>query len=587
MIEIAKLADITQDITEIELRASLYILVKHSEQISMFDAHCPHQGASLAQGHVENDHLVCPMHGRKFSCEDGSEEAFGSCLKKYAVVNVDEVLFVDEEDLLGDDMTDQQGKSITLRDLPSPPKKPIIGHLKEVAREDRHLALEQWVEETGDLFQVSLMGKKLIVSADYEINAEILKKRPQQFSKYSKIGEVMHEMGLMGVFSAEGDQWRKHRKVTAEALNTRNVKRFFPILHEMTSRLQNRWRAIAEGDHISIDVHKEMTYYTVDMTTKIAFGYDTKTLLQSGDVIQNHLEKIFPTINRRIILPFPIWRYLKTKKDKEFERALSQVQLTVQKLIDEARKRIEDDPNKEPDNFLEALLMDPDSSFSDQEIFGNVFTILLAGEDTTSNTIAWTLYYLLKNPEVFKKVREEADYVIGNDEIANNYDMLQKLSYTEAVAMEAIRMKPAAPILMMQALEDVQVGKLHVEKGSSVLLQNKVPQTDEQYFKDADVFIPERWMQQTMGEKCPFSGHHNPDVITAFGGGPRFCPGKLLAMQEIKIAISMICKNFEIGLEVDTKDIKEALDITMYPKNFMISLKKRESIPDEQVMEPK
>lgn len=583
MLKIATLTALKEgDIFKASIKNTSIIITKSGNVIKAFEGTCPHQGADLSQGHIENDHIVCPMHGRKFSCTDGSEKQFDSCLKEYQLeIDGDDILINEDLFTLNNNNTNKEDL-IKFKDLPTPKGKPIVGHLPDFKQENKHQVIENWAKETGDLFKISLMGKKFIVSADPDINGEILKSRPHKFQRFSKIGEIMEEMGITGVFSVEGDTWAKHRKITAEALSLKNVKGFFPILSSMTERLLHRWQSIADTNK-TIDVQKEMTFYTVDMTTLIAFGYDTQTLLQSGDVIQDHMEKIFPMINKRITAPLPLWRYIKSKTDKEFDISLKEVQETVSKFIKESKEKLIKYPElkETPSNFLEALLaeQEKENTFSDKEIFGNVFTILLAGEDTTSNTISWTLFYLATHPEVFKKVREEADEMFGGHHFAANYDQMQELKYTEAVANEAIRIKPATPTLIMQALEDTTVKNLAIKKGTSVLMQNKVAQTDEKYFENADQFIPERWLKDAPTSGCPFHGKHSPDMIKTFGGGARFCPGKNLAIQELKMGISMICKNFNIELAVKPEEVKEVFAFTMYPKNLLFKLKSRARNP--------
>jgi cytochrome P450 len=104
-------------------------------------------------------------------------------------------------------------------------------------------------------------------------------------------------------------------------------------------------------------------------------------------------------------------------------------------------------------------------------------------------------------------------------------------------------------------------------------LQNKFPQTQEENFVEATSFLPERWLSNG---QCPVHGAHNPDVIKVFGGGPRYCPGKNLAMVEMVMAISMICSNFDIELAVPADAVRERFSFTMFPENLKITLRKLE-----------
>ena len=147
--------------------------------------------------------------------------------------------------------------------------------------------------------------------------------------------------------------------------------------------------------------------------------------------------------------------------------------------------------------------------------------------------------------------------------------LLHKLKYANAVAQEAIRLKPVTPNLYMQANEDIVLHNLHIPKDTSIMLQNKVAQTSEQYFSNPNDFIPERWLKNG----CPMQQNHTPDTIKAFGGGARFCPGMNLAMHEMTIAISAICNQFDFSLAVKPEEVKEQFAFTMFPENLILKLK--------------
>ena len=569
LVRIADVSSVKENcLFEVEIDHQPFLVYRTKEQFIAVSSVCPHQGANLAQGTIEEEHIVCPMHGKQFSCSHGKEKNSEYCLKQFPLVEKEGGLYVDLA-LFGS--TTNPRKVKTLQDLPSPKGKFITGHLSDFKKINKHQVLEQWVKEVGEIFLMNLMGKKFVVSADPTFNGEVLKLRPHSFTRYSKIKEVMDEMGIYGVFSAEGEQWKQHRKITAEALSLKNVKGYFPVIHQMTERLLHRWTGkVAQGNEV-VDVQKEMMLYTVDITTFIAFGYDTNTLESTGDVIQNHLKLIFPMVNKRMTAPFPLWRYFKAQKDKDLDAALLAIQEKVNEFITSSKEKLSADPSlkETPSNFLEALLVEQekDASFTDKEIFGNVFTMLLAGEDTTSNSISWAMYYLAQHPELVQKVRAEVSAVIGEKALISSVEELEKLKFAEAIALETLRIKPTTPTLIMSAIEDIVVQDVQIPKGTAVLMQNKVAQTDEQYFSDPDSFKPERWLPTG----CPMH-NHTPDAMRVFGGGARFCPGKSLAIYEMKMAIAMVCQNFDLSFKNSPDSVKEVFAFTMYPENLLIEL---------------
>lgn len=578
LIQIAAITDIKEDkIFEADVNGEPIILIKIKNTIKAYNGLCPHQGAQLVYGELKENHIICKKHDKHFSCETGIENQSNLCLQEYEVVIQNGNIFFDQGQVLKTESKKNNASLKEIKDLPMPKGKFISGNFFDFKKENKHQVMEGWVKEVGELFQISLMGKKFVVSANSNFNAQILKERPFKFRRFSKIKEVMEEMGIYGVFSAEGEQWKQHRRITAEALSLKNVKAYFPTLVKMTERLFKRWDRFSKAKNI-INVQQEMMLYTVDITTYIAFGYDTNTLESDGDVIQNHLKKIFPMLNKRMTAPIPLWRYYKTKKDKDLDTALTVTKNMIDSFIQTTKDKLNDQPElkENPRNFLEALLVEQekDSSFTDKDVYGNVFSMLLAGEDTTSNTISWTLFYLAQYPEVVKKIRDEVDEVLGNEKFPTSSKQLNALKYIEAVALEALRIKPTTPMLIMEPNEDVVIQNLNIPKDTTIILQNKIAQTDSHHFFDPEKFIPERWI--TSG--CPAHKNHNPDVIHVFGSGPRYCPGKNLAIHEMKMALAMICKNFDFEMIATPEEIKEVFSFTMYPENLNMRIKEKELV---------
>lgn len=457
---------------------------------------------------------------------------------------------------------------IKIKDLSSPKGHFILGHLPQFNTHNKHQVLESWVDECGDLFKINFVGKEFIVSAKPSLNNTILRLRPEKFKRFSKIDEILKEMGVSGVFNAEGEHWKRHRKPIAEALNMQHVKGYYPIILDKTNSLLDKFKTYSKENN-AIDVQKELMLFTIDITTEIAFGHKLDTINNADNSFQKHLEVIFPMINERITAPIPIWRFIKRKKDKVLQKSINAIEKIIYEFIDESRNKIKNNPElkAQPSNFLEALLLANENDvFNDEEVYGNIFTMLLAGEDTTSNSISWTLFYLSQHPEVVNKIREEANTVYFNDDAPASFEKLSELKYTNAVVQEAIRLKPTTPQLYFEANEDIEIEGLLIPKNGKVILQNKVAQTSEAYFTNANSFEPERWMVS----ECPMHKKHSPQVIKAFGGGPRYCPGMFLAINEMVTLVSTLCKHFNFKLAVKPEEIVEQFEFTMYPKNLLV-----------------
>jgi len=463
---------------------------------------------------------------------------------------------------------------LTPKQLPGPRGLPILGNIHQIETDNFHLILEDWHQQYGDLYQFKLGPERVVAIADPDMVQKILHERPDKFSRLHGIKQTIEEMGVEGLFSAEGKQWRRHRHFGMRAFDLRHLREFFPIMTKVTQRLHRRWQRLA-AQHSPIDVQKELMRYTVDITTNLAFGYDMNTMEEKGDRIQQHLERIFPMIAYRAFMPVRYWNYLKFPADRALEASLAELRVSVNQLIDHARQQLAENPtlSERPQNLLQALLVaqaDEDIEFSDLEIYGNVFTFLLAGEDTTANSIAWVIYFMAKYPEIQRRMQAEADAVVTDSVTVMEYEKIRELRYIEAVAHETMRFKPVAPFLGLQALTDVTINQLQIPKGMPVFVLLRPKGLDDNEFAMAAEFKPERWLDYSHQD----NPHHRKSFLP-FGSGPRLCPGRSLALLEIKMAVSMICRHFEVVRTEPDRKIGERFVFTVMPQNLMISLRPR------------
>src|SRR5512145_1214827 len=119
-------------------------------------------------------------------------------------------------------------------------------------------------------------------------------------------------------------------------------------------------------------------------------------------------------------------------------------------------------------------------------------TLLLAGEDTTANTISWMIHFLMEHPRVQAAAQEEVDRVLGLTEWGwGDPALADRLPYIEAVANEAMRCKPVGGHLFLEPNEDVQIMDVHVPKGTPILVLNGHVGTQESNFSQAEEFRPE------------------------------------------------------------------------------------------------
>jgi cytochrome P450/nitrite reductase/ring-hydroxylating ferredoxin subunit len=558
------------------------VLIKHAGAVAVFQGRCPHQGVLLAEGTVEGGVLTCRGHGWRFDCASGVKVGEPQvCLKKFSALVERGQVWVDRDEIAASKRASGSAGSASasaapkrsISDLPGPKGVPLLGNVLQFDVSRLHLILEQWCRTFGPEYAFRLINRLVVVIADPEQINYMLHNRPELFRRISAIEAISREMGVSGVFSAEGDSWRRQRRLVMQALDTKHLRQFFPKLGEVTRRLKAHWDLAAVQGR-AVDVQKDLMRYTVDVTTSLAFGYDMNTLEKECEVIQQHLERIFPMVNRRINAPFRYWHYFKLPSDRALDQALQAVRHTIGEFITHSRERLAQDPERaqHPTNFLEAMLAEQQESqaaLSDQEIFGNVFTMLLAGEDTTANTMAWMMHFMCRYPQVQSRMQEEVDTVLRDADVMDDIRLADQLAYVDAVALETMRLKPVAPVLFVEPNEDVDVNGLRLPKGTTVMMPTRYNSTLETNFSAADEFKPERWLAGATG-----SIHHRTGFVP-FGSGPRLCPGRSLALLEIKTAMSMVCRSFALSEGVAAAEVGEAFVFTMMPTNLRVAFSAR------------
>ncbi len=463
-------------------------------------------------------------------------------------------------------------------DLPGPRGLPIVGNSLQLDTPRVHQQMERWCREYGPIYRLRLGRRRTIVIGEHETVAAVLRDRPDGFRRTSRLEEIWTEMGLKpGVFGANGESWRQQRRMVMASFDPAHIKTYYPSLCAVAQRLVERWRGAARENR-AIDLQADLMRYTVDTIAGLAFGTNVNTLESDEDIIQKHLDKIFPALWRRITAAVPTWRLFPSRADRELVQGIRAVNEAVDTFIADARARLRRDPGraKQPANLLEAMIVaadEPESGIDDRLVSGNVLTMLLAGEDTTANTIAWMIYLLWRHPRALETAADEVRRTIS-DPMHPTREELAQLDYVEACAHETMRLKPVAPLLGLQTLRETTVGDVRVPPGVMVFSLMRRDSVSDEFVPQAGEFQPERWLAQGGPRQAASAAKR---ISMPFGAGPRICPGRYLALLEMKMAMAMLLGHFDI-VSVDTPypgEAQERLSFTMAPLGLRLHLQLR------------
>ena len=459
--------------------------------------------------------------------------------------------------------------------VPGPRGWPLLGVAPRLRREAFHRQLEGWARDFGEVFAFRIGKRRFLGITDPEIIANVLRRRPGAFRRGKRLERVSREMGFLGLFSANDETWRRQRPMVLHGLDPTHIRSYLPAMVEITARLKQRWQqAATEGR--DVDLLADLMRYTVDVTTCLAFGHNLNTLEASAETaIQQHLNVILPALFKRLLAPFslPAWM-----RDKSLDQHVQALREAVRGFSAQTRTQLAARPElrQHPENLIQALVAaaeDGKQGITDEDVSGNVLTMLLAGEDTTAHTLAWLLWLLHSNPQAAAQARAEVDAVLQPGGLVRSTEELARLDLVDACASEAMRLKPVAPVLMNEVADDVVVADVLVPRGTIVVCLMRPGGMDAQQFPAPQQFDPARWKADAGGKALSAAKR----ATMPFGAGPRMCPGRYLAMAEIKMVTAMLLANFEL-VEVATPGLaepEERLTLTMAPVGLRMRLRLR------------
>jgi cytochrome P450/nitrite reductase/ring-hydroxylating ferredoxin subunit len=544
--------------------------VRAPSGLRVYQGRCPHQGALLGEGEIEGGALVCRNHRWRFDVETGHRVGGSDCLRACPSEMRDGVLWVDASQL--EDAAASTAARRRIDDLPGPRALPLLGNALELDVPRLHLVIEGWAREFGPIFAMRVPGRRMVGVSDPALIEQVLRARPETYRRDDRVEPVFEELGVGGVFSAEGAAWRRQRRLAMEALAHKNLRGFYPTLASVAERLRARWSAAADAG-AEVDIQDDLMRFTVDVTTELVFGRDLDTLRGGDDVIQRHLELVFPTFARRLNAIAPYWRLVRLPADRRVERALAALREWLRGLIVETRAALAKDTARAPRNFLESMLAARDEEgrpFSDDAIFGNAMQMLLAGEDTTANSLAFAVHLMCDEPDEVRAFRVELDGALDGAPVPRTIEIALRLERAAAIANEAMRLFPVAPLNFLTANHDATLGDVEIPKGTGVIVIGRPAATDERHFAAAREFRPRRFLEPARGAA------HDAAVLLPFGSGPRICPGRALAMLEMRVVLATLYATFDVERVGPKEAVRERYSFTVAPEGLRVRLRRRE-----------
>jgi len=353
---------------------------------------------------------------------------------------------------------------------------------------------------------------------------------------YSQLSPIIGD----GLFTLEGKAWRKQRKASQPAMSGPNLLKMIDQMVTATQEQIDKFGVYAAKDQ-AFDITTEAFHLKLDVVMRALFS--TKLNPDKFKTVLNSLTTILKEIETRIweIFPTPLW--IPTKRNRKLRAAISALREIISEII---RERI--NKNASSDDLLNTLIEAEKSCGWDENshdsIRDQVISIAIAGHETGAISLCWLVYKLSKNPEIARKIRQEANKVI--DSKTPDYQTYQNLKFTQKVFKEILRLYPPLWTVSREAREEDFLGHQKIPKGAIVMISPYTIHRHPKFWRNPEGFDPERFTEENENPRHKFA-------YFPFGGGSHLCLGNRFGMIDGVLSLALICQKFDFELVTGQK----------------------------------
>ena len=439
--------------------------------------------------------------------------------------------------------------------LQGPPPDFFGGNLISFRRDVLAFSMNN-LHNYGDLVPLKFFNFDAYQVNHPDLIGEILTKRYRAWRKSFVYKFILADYIGDGLLISDGDFWRKQRKLMQPAFHTQRIQAYADTMVDYTQQLLDEWQG---GE--TRDVSHEMMQLTLWIVGKTLFDTD---LRGASSLIEPALDDLLHDVSSesRAVIRLPRW--IPTPLRMRKKRVNQQLDEVVKPLIEERRRT-----GKDTGDLLSMLVLSKDENgegMSDQQVRDEAVTLVLAGHETTANALTWTFYLLSQHPEIEEKLLDELDNVL--DGRTPSLEDIRKLSYTDMVLKESMRLYPPAWNIGRMPHEDTELAGIPIKQYSPMFIPIYAVHRDERWYPEPEKFNPERWTAESEAKLPKYA-------YMPFGGGPRICIGNAFAMMEAVLILSSIVQKYRLRLVPNHPVVPEAT-VTLRPKYGMkMTIEKR------------
>ncbi|MEJ2257078.1 MAG: cytochrome P450 [Woeseiaceae bacterium] len=422
---------------------------------------------------------------------------------------------------------------------PGPPEPVSLG----IDPPTLHL-LQSVQRDYGDIVRLAgPNGREAYFVNDADEVRRILTRRHSKYVKGPGFERVKMLLGN-GLIVSDRDVWRRSRTMIQPAFSRQNVHRLLSVMVACCDRRAAHWARAADAN-VTLNMTTETSDFALELILISIFGDDYEQQLLAGG--ENPFAFLSSDSTRDLAI---------VMKVRELRERLLEVV--------EARRA---DTRSRPFDFLSMYLEATDKEgnhFTDAELLDELITLIVAGFETSANTLNWAWYLIARHPDVEDRLLEEAGRLVPGV-AAITSDNLAAMEYTHQVLEETLRLYPPVWLFTRRSTEDDALDNYDIPPGTDIYLSPFILHRTSHYWPDPNRFDPDR-----------FAAGDNPKKdrpYFPFSLGPRRCLGEYFSFLEMKVHLGLLLPRFRMrladavdpGLELAI-NLRSGSDIFMRPE---------------------
>lgn len=456
------------------------------------------------------------------------------------------------------------------RTIPGPQPKPIIGTLHSIDTE--HPLQSNWklAQQYGELFAQQFPGNRRVLFASSRRLVDELCDETRFDKRVHASLDNIRSFAGDGLFTARTEEpnWHKAHQILMPAFSPMALRTMFDGMDDVARQLVLKWERLGPAE--DVDVVSDFTRLTLDTIALCSFSYRFNSFYsqQMHPFVDAMVRSLLESGARGRRLPaqtkLMVHRQHQYDEDRELMFGI------VDQLI--AERQAHPLPDGQHD-ILDTMLSAQDPTTGERLSLENVryqlVTFLIAGHETTSGLLSFTLYELLRNPEVLRTAREHVDQVLGGR--APRYEDLARLGYLDQVLRETLRLWPTAPAFALRPYESTTIGDSEPGAGDgypagpedTVMVIIPALHRDPEVWEQPERFDPDRFGFER-AQQIP------SNAWKPFGNGQRSCIGRGFALQEAQLVLAMVLQRFDMTLADPGYEVRVKETLTLKPEGLRV-----------------